>query len=1213
MLRISISYKRTYKKLELLRFAKVIALLFSLMITDYLFAQSQESGYTREYNGKEEKTALSGVELNISGSSSTISDENGYFELNFPILKPGQNVVCNEIYKEGYVIFNNDAINAWRISNNHQPFIILLCKEKNFRELKKKYYNIFEKSYRKEYELQKEKAIQEAVSREMLQTKLENIEREYAEKIQNINTYIEIFSRIDLNSMNAIEAEALRLLEAEDIDAAIRKYEELSISQKSEEQIIKLTSGIMVKQAGEEIINTAHNDLIVLAEKLKTQLGLYEAGGNTYDTKKKETIKQLVNLYRSLNEAFNGAYNEELGIWLIQCSFLEFRREKYLQLVREAAALPSSDGLCELGRVYEILSYDNDSLLLKAYTCYRMSDSLYIEKRDTSGISAAALRLQQLPVTSLVSENMELYVRIIDDKKHLMSICPKSMMAYCKAAGDIILPSKIKYNGMTYHIAQIDKDAFAFNKYPFQVTIPASIKTIEVNAFKAAELEEVTFLGKNTIALSNEYDDAIPMSTIIHAPYNAPQMYDWLEDRYLDVDKKDASKLPASVELIKYLIHETRDVEEKIDYYYDLADMFSDTTSILFDINYAKEALLQVEKICKTYPDNEVKAEGYYDLITEYYGQKDRILYDSLKSYTLTNKIIKLGKKYHKDGYYLLGCLYYQDKTYDKALEYYIKSIEAGGIEAVEKVAMMKASGKGTDQNVIEALKIMTELISLVPSRAESYTVLGEIYLIQGDTIMAKQSCDSALSHIHSMFKERYMSHSHLYNICYPMAPEMSSKGISSLDKQQLQKFINLVQIISKIQYEKLHNTPLRVEYEELLSIGIIALQVLIKNKTEQQLKKYNDAYIISAIRWALHNELMIRYDRAYKLYITDYADIIGEYYHYGYDDSFFVRLIIYQNILDVYSYYLSHTEMEFSDELVQIAEKIYQSMNKMSDKMYDIAKSVLVEKIFPENISKNTSMSVDEILGTTQKIVELIREQLNTLVSHEEVTDNHAQLQKESTDTITKPKLNNSATEENVKEAMDRKETLLSRYTNVVLAVASIEQSYYSNLIENEEALSIAYIALNVLIKNKSEEQLKKYNPVYLATAIRFAIENELQIRYSLPRHEKVGYFMTPMSETEQTFDVMISMYRTIGLFCTWYNEKNYRDIMCDESVKFIIDQGTQIRQKIGKIDNERDRGILTYLVFETGDVNELLKKYDVALDYVTDLMMNTFRNNYK
>ena len=69
----------------------------------------------------------------------------------------------------------------------------------------------------------------------------------------------------------------------------------------------------------------------------------------------------------------------------------------------------------------------------------------------------------------------------------------------------------------------------------------------------------------------------------------------------------------------------------------------------------------------------------------------------------------------------------------------------------------------------------------------------------------------------------------------------------------------------------------------------------------------------------------------------------------------------------------------------------------------------------------------------------------------------------------------------------------------------------------------------------------------------------------------------------------------------------------MCDESVKFIIDQGTQIRQKIGKIDNERDRGILTYLVFETGDVNELLKKYDVALDYVTDLMMNTFRNNYK
>jgi hypothetical protein len=41
------------------------------------------------------------------------------------------------------------------------------------------------------------------------------------------------------------------------------------------------------------------------------------------------------------------------------------------------------------------------------------------------------------------------------------------------------------------------------------------------------------------------------------------------------------------------------------------------------------------------------------------------------------------------------------------------------------------------------------------------------------------------------------------------------------------------------------------VEYEELMSIGIIAVQALIKGKTPEQLENYNDAYIATAVRWA--------------------------------------------------------------------------------------------------------------------------------------------------------------------------------------------------------------------------------------------------------------------------------------------------------------------------------------------------------------------------
>ena len=50
------------------------------------------------------------------------------------------------------------------------------------------------------------------------------------------------------------------------------------------------------------------------------------------------------------------------------------------------------------------------------------------------------------------------------------------------------------------------------------------------------------------------------------------------------------------------------------------------------------------------------------------------------------------------------------------------------------------------------------------------------------------------------------------------------------------------------------------IEYEELVSIGIIAIQTLIKGKTEEQLAHYNEAYIGTAVKWAIRNELRHRY-----------------------------------------------------------------------------------------------------------------------------------------------------------------------------------------------------------------------------------------------------------------------------------------------------------------------------------------------------------------
>lgn len=83
-------------------------------------------------------------------------------------------------------------------------------------------------------------------------------------------------------------------------------------------------------------------------------------------------------------------------------------------------------------------------------------------------------------------------------------------------------------------------------------------------------------------------------------------------------------------------------------------------------------------------------------------------------------------------------------------------------------------------------------------------------------------------------------------------------KIMAKEDNKNLQHYIDIVQKVAKVEHRRIPSHM--VEYEELLSIGIIAIQIMIKNKTPEQLAKYNSAYIATAVRWAIRNELRIRY-----------------------------------------------------------------------------------------------------------------------------------------------------------------------------------------------------------------------------------------------------------------------------------------------------------------------------------------------------------------
>jgi RNA polymerase sigma factor (sigma-70 family) len=74
----------------------------------------------------------------------------------------------------------------------------------------------------------------------------------------------------------------------------------------------------------------------------------------------------------------------------------------------------------------------------------------------------------------------------------------------------------------------------------------------------------------------------------------------------------------------------------------------------------------------------------------------------------------------------------------------------------------------------------------------------------------------------------------------------------------KLAQFLPLVERVAKVEYRRIPSHM--VDLEELISIGAIAVQALIQNKSDDDIAKLNTSYLATATRWAIRNELRTRY-----------------------------------------------------------------------------------------------------------------------------------------------------------------------------------------------------------------------------------------------------------------------------------------------------------------------------------------------------------------
>lgn len=209
-------------------------------------------------------------------------------------------------------------------------------------------------------------------------------------------------------------------------------------------------------------------------------------------------------------------------------------------------------------------------------------------------------------------------------------------------------------------------------------------------------------------------------------------------------------------------------------------------------------------------------------------------------------------------------------------------------------------------------------------------------------------------------------------------------------DKKNLQHYIDIVQKVARVEHRRI--PAHMVEYEELLSIGIIAIQVMIKNKTPEQLQKYNAAYIATAVRWAIRNELRIRY-KWYSLKHKAEDEYDEEEAVEGMDmKQAKVREAIYETVLSIDSLAAAasdndspfdfvkdtHAMPDENAEITEMGKMIRTAISKLPPKERTVVEYRFYRNMQVKDIAQQIGLSPSRVTRIVQSSLNSVREYLN-------------------------------------------------------------------------------------------------------------------------------------------------------------------------------------------------------------------------------------------
>ena len=208
----------------------------------------------------------------------------------------------------------------------------------------------------------------------------------------------------------------------------------------------------------------------------------------------------------------------------------------------------------------------------------------------------------------------------------------------------------------------------------------------------------------------------------------------------------------------------------------------------------------------------------------------------------------------------------------------------------------------------------------------------------------------------------------------------------------KIKDYIEIIEKVARVEHKRIPTHM--VDYDELVSIGIIAIQVMIKDKSEEELARYNNAYIATAVRWAIRNELRNRY-KWYSLKHTNVEEQEGQGGEDGSDNAITpgkVREAIYETILSIDSLAAAASDNDspfdfikdpsaLPDEKAEISELgrvIREAIAKLPQKERTIIEYRFYRNMQVKEIAEQIGLSSSRITRIIQSSLNTVREYLN-------------------------------------------------------------------------------------------------------------------------------------------------------------------------------------------------------------------------------------------